>query len=68
MSYTRPTWGESRVTDNAGMCAYVEHEQMTHEDVSHILSVADTHNIAKIPIQDINQFFNELDGWIDASD
>ena len=67
MSYTMHTWGEKRITDGAGMCAYVEHEQMTHEDVSHILSVADTHNIAKIAIEDINQYFNDLEDWIDQS-
>ena len=65
MSYTQPTWNTERIEDSAGKCAYTDHEEMTHSDVNYVLSCADTNNIAKIPIEDINDFINIVEDGID---
>ena len=65
MSYTAIQWSTERTVDGAGKCAYTDHEEMTHSDVSYILSCADTNNIAKIRIEDINDFINIVEDGID---
>jgi hypothetical protein len=68
MSYTAIQWSTERAVDGAGSCAYTDHEQMTHGDVSYILSCADTSNIAKIPIEHINEFINIVEDGIEDID
>lgn len=49
------------------MFNFTSHEEIPFTVVGYIVNVADVDDVSEIPVEDINEFLNELEEHIDAT-